>query len=142
MSANDPGAGVFGGDPFWVSMLGSAYVGGLHEGSQNRLLVIPKHFPGRGSSDRLGEKEVATVRKSFEELQQIELAPFFAVTRESRGRQRTCGWPAGFAYSLPGLPGQHSRHDQTGQFRCPGPVSHPWTAGFRHLARRWRAHHQ
>jgi beta-N-acetylhexosaminidase len=83
MSANDPGAGVFGGDPYWVSMLGSAYVGGLHDGSENRLLVIPKHFPGRGSSDRLGEQEVATVRKSFEELQQIELAPFLAVTSES-----------------------------------------------------------
>ena len=82
-SANDPGAGVFGGDPFWVSVLGSAYVRGLHEGSENRLLVIPKHFPGRGSSDRLGDQEVATVRKSFEELQQIELAPFFAVTRKS-----------------------------------------------------------
>lgn len=82
-SANDPGAGVFGGDPFWVSILGHAYVGGLHEGSEDRLLVVPKHFPGRGSSDRLGEQEVATVRKSLDELQQIELAPFFAVTRES-----------------------------------------------------------
>lgn len=83
MSANDPGAGVFGGDPFWVSMWGSAYIAGMHEGAANRLLVVPKHFPGRGSSDRLGEQEVATVRKSFDELQQIELAPFVAVTRAS-----------------------------------------------------------
>jgi len=83
MSANDLGSGVFGGDPFWVSMLGSAYVSGLHEGAQNRLLVVPKFFPGRGSSDRLSEQEVATVRKSLEELKQIELAPFFAVTREA-----------------------------------------------------------
>lgn len=81
-SANDLGAAVFGGDPFWVSMMGSAYVSGLHEGAQNRLLVVPKHFPGRGSSDRLSDQEVATVRKSLDELKQIELAPFFAVTRQ------------------------------------------------------------
>jgi beta-N-acetylhexosaminidase len=80
-SANDLGTGVFGGDPFWVSLMGSAYVSGLHEGAQDRLLVVPKFFPGRGSADRLGDQEVATVRKSLEELQQIELAPFFAVTR-------------------------------------------------------------
>ena len=85
MSANDPGAGVFGGDPFWVSLLGSAYIEGLHQGAQSRLLVIPKHFPGRGSSDRLSDEEVATVRKNLEELKQIELAPFFAVTREEAG---------------------------------------------------------
>jgi len=82
-SANDLGTGVFGGDPFWVSLMGSAYVSGLHEGAQGRLLVVPKFFPGRGSADRLGEQEVATVRKSLEELQQIELAPFFAVAQGS-----------------------------------------------------------
>ena len=88
-SANDLGTGVFGGDPFWVSLMGSAYVSGLHEGAQDRLLVVPKFFPGRGSADRLGDQEVATVRKSLEELQQIELAPFFAVTQgntEATGR--------------------------------------------------------
>ncbi|MFH1184945.1 MAG: glycoside hydrolase family 3 N-terminal domain-containing protein [Chloroflexota bacterium] len=83
LSGNDLGAGVFGGDPFWVSIMGSAFVRGLHEGSQDRLLVIPKFFPGRGSSDRLSEREVATVRKSLEELKQIELPPFFSVTRET-----------------------------------------------------------
>lgn len=77
---NDLGADVFGGDPYWVSVLGSAYIDGLHTGSQNRLLVVPKHFPGRGSADRQSEDEVATVRKSLEALEQIELAPFFAVT--------------------------------------------------------------
>lgn len=77
---NDLGASVFGGDPFWVSMMGSAYVSGLHSGAEGRLLVIPKHFPGRGSADRSSEQEVATVRKSLEQLKQIELAPFFAVT--------------------------------------------------------------
>ena len=76
----DLGTRVFGGDPYWVSAMGQAYVRGLHIGSDSRLLVIAKHFPGRGSSDRLPEVEVATVRKSLEQLKQIELAPFFAVT--------------------------------------------------------------
>ncbi len=77
---NDLGASVFGGDPYWVSVMGSAYINGLHTGSQNRLLVIAKHFPGSGSADRTDEQEVATVRKSLDQLKQIDLAPFFAVT--------------------------------------------------------------
>jgi beta-N-acetylhexosaminidase len=77
---NDLGVNVFGGDPYWVSVMGSAYIGGLHTGSANRLLVIAKHFPGRGSADRANDLEVATVRKSLDELKQVELAPFFAVT--------------------------------------------------------------
>ena len=79
-SSGDLGTRVFGGDPFWVGEMGRAYIRGLHSGSENRLLVISKHFPGRGSTDRLPEEEVATVRKSLEQLKQIELAPFFAVT--------------------------------------------------------------
>ncbi len=77
---NDPGPSVFGGDPYWVSVLGSAYIEGLHSGAAGRLLVIAKHFPGRGSADRANDVEVATVRKSLDELKQVELAPFFAVT--------------------------------------------------------------
>ena len=76
----DLGTRVFGGDPYWVSAMGQAYVRGLHAGSNGHLLVIARHFPGRGSSDRLPDVEVATVRKSLEQLKQIELAPFFAVT--------------------------------------------------------------
>lgn len=78
---------VFGGDPYWVGTIGQAYVLGLHAGSNGRLLVITKHFPGRGSSDRLPEVEVATVRKSLEQLKQIELAPFFAVTGSASDAQ-------------------------------------------------------
>jgi beta-N-acetylhexosaminidase len=77
---SDLGTRVFGGDPFWVGEMGRAYVAGLHEGSANRMVVVAKHFPGRGSSDRLPEEEVATVRKGLEQLKQIELFPFFAVT--------------------------------------------------------------
>ena len=80
ISSGDLGTRVFGGDPFWVGEMGRAFISGLHSGSGNRLLVVSKHFPGRGSTDRLPEQEVATVRKSLEQLKQIELAPFFAVT--------------------------------------------------------------
>jgi len=76
----DLGTRVFGGDPFWVGEMGGAYISGLHQGSNGRMVVVAKHFPGRGSSDRLPEDEVATVRKSLEQLKQIELSPFFAVT--------------------------------------------------------------
>jgi beta-N-acetylhexosaminidase len=82
-SGGDLGARVFGGDPFWVGEMGRAYVKGLHEGSDNKILVIAKHFPGVGGADRLPEAEVSTVRKSLEQLKQIELAPFFAVTSNS-----------------------------------------------------------
>jgi len=74
------GVRTFGGDPFWVGEMGAAYINGIHRGSKNKIAVIAKNFPGRGSSDRLPEEEVATVRKSLEQLKLIELAPFFRVT--------------------------------------------------------------
>lgn len=79
-STKDLGTRTFGGDPFWVGKLGSGYIEGVHTGSQNRVAVIAKHFPGHGGSDRLPEEEVAFVRKSLEQLKSFELAPFFAVT--------------------------------------------------------------
>jgi beta-N-acetylhexosaminidase len=80
----DLGTRTFGGDPFWVGEMGRNYIQGLHGGSANRIAVIAKHFPGRGGSDRPPEEEVATVRKSLEQLKQMELAPFFAVTGNAR----------------------------------------------------------
>ena len=80
VSGGDLGTRVFGGDPFWVGEMGRAYVSGLHTGSENKLLVVAKHFPGVGGSDRLPEEEVSTVRKSIDQLKQMELAPFFAVS--------------------------------------------------------------
>src|SRR5687768_806217 len=77
---SDLGTRVFGGDPFWVGEMGRAYISGLHSGSDGQMVVVAKHFPGRGGSDRLPEEEVATVRKSLEQLKQVELHPFFAVT--------------------------------------------------------------
>lgn len=79
----DMGVNVFGGDPFWVGQLGKAFVAGVHRGSEKRIAVIAKNFPGLGSSDRDVRDEIPTVQKSLEQLKQIELAPFFAVTRGS-----------------------------------------------------------
>jgi beta-N-acetylhexosaminidase len=82
VGSEDLGVRVFGGDPYWVAEMGKAYIRGVHEGSGNTVAVIAKNFPGRGSADRPAEDEVATVRKSLEQLKQIELAPFFAVTSQ------------------------------------------------------------
>lgn len=85
----DLGTRVFGGDPYWVSQMGSAYLRGLHSGSANRLAVIAKYFPGRGGADRPPEQEISTVRRSLEELKQVELAPFFAVTGSAASAEAT-----------------------------------------------------
>jgi len=79
-SGDDLGVRTFGGDPFWVGEMGKAYVQGVHEGSRNKIAVVATHFPGRGESDRQPDEEIATVRKSLEQLKQVELAPFFSVT--------------------------------------------------------------
>ncbi|MEL7646310.1 MAG: glycoside hydrolase family 3 N-terminal domain-containing protein, partial [Anaerolineaceae bacterium] len=79
-TASYAGADIYGADPYWVGEIGQAYIAGLHSGSENRLSVVARHFPGLGSADRPPDEEVATVRKSLEQLKQIELAPFFAVT--------------------------------------------------------------
>ena len=78
----DIGTRTFGGDPWWVGQMGRAYIEGVHEGSGGRVATVAKHFPGHGGSDRLPDEEVATVDKSIEELERVELAPFAALTRE------------------------------------------------------------
>jgi len=78
----DMGTRTFGGDPFWVGSMGSAYIQGVHEGSNSTVATVAKHFPGRGGSDRLPDNEIATVDKSLQALKRLELAPFFAVTRQ------------------------------------------------------------
>ena len=80
---SDLGTRAFGGDPFWVGQMGSAFVSGLHKGSNGRMVVVAKHFPGSGSSDRVSDEEVATVRKSLDQLKQIELPPFFTVANST-----------------------------------------------------------
>jgi beta-N-acetylhexosaminidase len=73
----------FGGDPWWVGEMGRAYIEGIHRGSSGRVATVAKHFPGHGGADRLPADEVTTVDKSLEELRQVELAPFMAVTQDS-----------------------------------------------------------
>lgn len=73
------GTETFGGDPYWVGLLAKAYISGLHTGSQGRMTVIARHFPGLGGADRPPQEEVSTVQKSLEQLKQIELSPFMAV---------------------------------------------------------------
>lgn len=82
-NASDLGVRAFGGDPYWVGLMGQAFTRGVHAGSDGRIAVVAKHFPGRGSSDRPLDEEVSTVRKSLDELRQVELAPFFKVTGEA-----------------------------------------------------------
>lgn len=79
-AASALGVNTYGGDPFWVGEMGKAFISGVHTGSENRVLVVAQNFPGTGSSDRFPDSEVATVRKSIEQLKQMELAPYFAVT--------------------------------------------------------------
>lgn len=84
-AASSLGVNTYGGDPFWVGEMGKAFIEGLHNGSDNRMLVVAQNFPGTGNSDRSPEFEVATVRKSLEQLKQIELAPYFSVTTPAVG---------------------------------------------------------
>jgi beta-N-acetylhexosaminidase len=74
------GSRTFGGDPYWVGRLGQAYIQGVHEGSNGRLLTVAKHFPGLGDTDRNPYEELPTIQKSLETLRSIELVPFFAAT--------------------------------------------------------------
>jgi len=80
-SAADLGARAFGGDPYWVGLLGKAFIEGVHHGSDNRMAVVASHFPGYGASDRALDDQVPTVSKSLAQLTAIDLAPFFAVTK-------------------------------------------------------------
>jgi beta-N-acetylhexosaminidase len=86
---NNLGTRTFGGDPYWVGEMGRAYIRGVHQGSNGKLAIAAKHFPGYGGSDRLPEEEVATVRKSLDELKSFDLAPFFAVTGNAQTTEET-----------------------------------------------------
>ncbi len=83
------GVQSFGGDPFWVGLMGKEFIRGLHIGSQDGLAVIAKNFPGLGSSDRPIDEEVATVRKTIDQLTQTDLAPFLDVTSTQPGDSPT-----------------------------------------------------
>lgn len=77
------GVQTFGGEPYWVGKMGAAYVQGVHEGSENQMVVIARQWPGLGSIDRLLEQEVPVVPSSAEQLRRFDLQPFFAVTGQA-----------------------------------------------------------
>jgi beta-N-acetylhexosaminidase len=85
--SGDPGVLSFGGDPFWAGLLGRSFIEGVQQSSGGSIAIIAKHFPGLGGSDRPIEEEVATIRKSLDELQQVDLAPFFTVTSGRPGEE-------------------------------------------------------
>jgi beta-N-acetylhexosaminidase len=99
-AARSLGVNAYGGNPFWVGEMGRAFVSGLHTGSANRMLVVPQNFPGTGNADRPPEEEVSTVRKSLEQLTQVELVPYFAVTTP----------PVGTPGRVDGLMVSHNRY--------------------------------
>ncbi|MGB2895736.1 MAG: glycoside hydrolase family 3 N-terminal domain-containing protein, partial [Anaerolineales bacterium] len=85
ITSGDIGVQSFGGDPYWVGLMGEEFIRGLHDGAQGGLAVVAKHFPGFGSTDRPINEEVATVRKTIEQITHTDLAPFLAVTSTQPG---------------------------------------------------------
>ena len=79
------GVRAFGGDFYWVGLLGQAYIEGIHSGSNRQVLTVAKHFPGAGSIDRQLNQDVPTIQKIAAALEQIELAPFYAATSLDTG---------------------------------------------------------
>lgn len=75
------GSRAYGSDPYWVGKLAQAYVAGVKQGSDNRIAVIGKHFPSYGGEDDTSTTEIATERKSFEQLREIDMLPFFMNTQ-------------------------------------------------------------
>ena len=91
VAADYAGTQSFGGDPFWVGEMGKAYVEGVHKGSENKISVIARHFPGLGSVDRSPLDEVSTVQKTLDQLEQIELAPYMSLVSSETSQQRVDG---------------------------------------------------
>ncbi len=80
----DPGVNVFGGDPYWVGVLGAAYARGLQAGSEGQLAVTAKNFPGQGSLNDAS----FTIDRSLDDLKKIDLPPFVQVMLSPNGKGR------------------------------------------------------
>ena len=74
---------VFGGDPYWVGEMGTAFIHGVHTGSEGGVITVAKHFPGHGDSNRSVDNSIARTNKLDEELFAIDLVPFIKVTQEN-----------------------------------------------------------
>lgn len=91
VAADYAGTQSFGGDPYWVGEMGKAYVEGIHKGSNNKISVIARHFPGLGSVDRSPLDGVSTVQKTLDQLEQIELAPYMSLVNSETSERRVDG---------------------------------------------------
>ena len=79
------GSRVFGGDPYWVGVMGQNYVRGLRTGSQGRLAAVLTRFPGQVTPGDGGE----VVDRSLEQLKKVELVPFLSILQPAAGEQRS-----------------------------------------------------
>jgi len=82
--AADAGVNVFGGDPYWVGVMGQNYVRGLRAGGQGRVAAVLAHFPGQGSMTEAGDE----VERSLEQLKGVELMPFLSTLQPVAGEPR------------------------------------------------------
>ena len=75
---------TYGGDSWWVAENGAAFIQGITDGSNGRVLSIAGHFPGQGGSDRDLNQELATIQRSLTDLQRNELLPFARAVQARR----------------------------------------------------------
>lgn len=76
------GTRSLGSDPELVIRLGLAYAKGLEDGG---ILSTAKHFPGHGDTSTDSHKTLPVIKRSREELEQVELPPFRAYISEGFG---------------------------------------------------------
>jgi len=69
------GVRSFGEDPATVAALGSAAIRGYLRGG---VIPVAKHFPGHGDTNTDSHLSLPVIRRSVEELNQVELVPFRA----------------------------------------------------------------
>ncbi len=75
---------TYGADSWWVAENGAAFIQGIADGSNGRVLSIAGHFPGQGGSDRDLNQELATIQRSLTDLQRNELLPFARAVQARR----------------------------------------------------------
>ncbi len=116
----DQGIRVFGGDPRWVGEMGAAYTRGVEKCGGGRLATVAKHFPGHGRSTRQVDYEDVpiVVGKTLEELAQVDLAPFAAVSRGKPGDPGVTDGIMNSHLSYPGVAGCDGRTPVTFSPSC------------------------
>jgi beta-N-acetylhexosaminidase len=99
----DLGVRTFGGDPYWVSLMGEAYIAGVHDGSNGRIAVIE-------NAPAAGDRPLEKWRPSASRWRICSgSARPVRVTAGTRARRPDHRWAAR-AHPLPGLSGQHPLH--------------------------------